>query len=388
MELLKPFIFAAIFACALVLLAWFILSRLRALLNAQAQAGSLLMMQRELEQLRGQLSQALDASAARTQSQLGQILGHVSERLKENAELVQQSQHHLGERLDGAAQLVGQMQKSLGTLEEASRRIFDVGKDISSLQEIFRAPKLRGGLGEFFLEDLLRQVLPARHFAMQHRFKSGEKVDAVIRLGEGLVPVDSKFPLENFRRARHAGGAEERIKAERQFTADVKKHIDAVALKYILPDEQTFDFALMYIPAEAVYYETMIRYDGGREKSLGEYALGRRVIPVSPSSFYAYLQAIVVGLRGMKIEERAKEMSVHFSQLQGDLGRFGEEFGLIGRHLQHAQSAYQGGERRLDQVLQKMRGMVAEETTMDATGAAASSAISANAAKDLSQGDL
>lgn len=359
-EFFNPLIFAGILSLALALLGWFILNRLRGLQDLKAQGNSLLIMQREIEQLRGQLSQALDVNAARTQSQLGQILNHVSDRLKENAEMVQQSQHHLGERLDGAAQLVGQMQKSLGTLEEASRRIFDVGKDISSLQEIFRAPKLRGGLGEFFLEDLLRQVLPARHYTMQHRFKSGEKVDAVIRLGDGLVPVDSKFPLENFRRALQAAGEDERAKAQRQFAADVRKHIDAIAEKYILPDERTFDFALMYIPAEAVYYETMIKQEGAREKNLSEYALSRRVIAVSPSSFYAYLQAIVVGLRGMKIEERAKEMNLYFSQLQGDLARFGDEFGLLGRHLSHAQSAYQSSERRLDQLIQKLRGALVD----------------------------
>jgi DNA recombination protein RmuC len=361
-EFFNPFILGGLFLCALALLGWGILLRLRALLDLKEREGSLLIMQREIAELRGHLSQALEASAARTQTQLGQILNHVSERLKENAETMRENQHHLGERLDGAAQLVGRMQKSLGTLEEASRRIFDVGKDISALQDIFRAPKVRGGLGEFLLEDLLRQVLPARHFTMQHRFKSGEKVDAVIRLGEGLVPVDSKFPLENFRRGlQAAGGEEERFKAQRQFAADVKKHIDAIALKYILPDEQTFDFALMYIPAEAVYYETIVKQDGSGEKSLSEYALSRRVIPVSPGSFYAYLQAIVVGLRGMKIEERAKEMSVCFSRLQGDLARFGEEFGLVGRHLSHAQSAYQSSERRLDQVVQKLRGALGED---------------------------
>jgi DNA recombination protein RmuC len=359
-ESFNAVIFAGIVACALLLLGGLILRRLRAAsAELQAQEASVIMMQRELEQLRGQLSQALEATAARTQSQLAQILNHVSDRLKENAEMVQRSQHHLGERLDGAAQLVGRMHQSLGALEEASRRIFDVGKDISSLQEIFRAPKLRGGMGEFFLEDVLRQVLPPRHFSMQHRFKSGEKVDAVIQLGHGLVPVDAKFPLENFRRALQAGAEEERAKALRQFAADVRKHIDAIAAKYILPDEHTFDFALMYIPAEAVYYETIIKQDG--ERNLSEYALSRRVIPVSPSSFYAYLQAIVVGLRGMKIEERAKEMSACFSQLQGDLARFGEEFGLLGRHLSHAQAAYQSSEKRLDQMMLKLRGALLDE---------------------------
>ncbi|MGH7929947.1 MAG: DNA recombination protein RmuC, partial [Candidatus Binatia bacterium] len=183
-------------------------------------------------------------------------------------------------------------------------------------------------------------------------------VDAVIRLGDGLVPVDSKFPLENFRRALDSHSEEERAKAQRQFAADVKKHIDAIAVKYILPEEETYDFALMYIPAEAVYYETMIKQETSREKSLSEYAPGRRVIPVSPSSFYAYLQAIAVGLRGMRIEERAKEVTRYFSQLQGDVARFGEEFGLLGRHLSHAQSAYQSSERRLDQLAQKLSGVL------------------------------
>jgi DNA recombination protein RmuC len=353
-EAVNPLIVAGIVTCAL-LLGWLLL-RLRPRAETASPETPLLLMQREIEQLRGQLSQTLEASAARTQAQLAQILNHVGERLRENNEMMQKSQHHLGERLDGAAQLVGRMQKTLGGLEEASRRIFEVGKDISSLQEIFRAPKLRGGMGEFFLEDLLRQVLPERHFTMQYRFKSGEKVDAVIRLGEGLVPVDSKFPLENFRRALQAGSDEERSKALRQFATDVRKHIDAIAAKYIVPQEQTFDFALMYIPAEAVYYESMIREPAAGERDLSGYALSRRVVPVSPSSFYAYLQAIVVGLRGMNIEERAKEMSACFSQLQGDLSRFADEFALLGRHLAHAQAAYQSSEKRLDQAAQRLRG--------------------------------
>jgi DNA recombination protein RmuC len=353
-ESLNPLIFTGILACAFLLIGAYILMR-AARSEPPSRESPLMLMQRQIEELRGQLGQALEASAARTQNQLTQILNHVGERLRENTEMLQQGQQHLGERLDGAAHLVGRMQKSLGTLEEASRRIFEVGKDISSLQEILRAPKLRGGMGEFFLEDLLRQVLPPAHFTMQHRFKSGEKVDAVIRLGDGLVPVDSKFPLENFRRALQAASDEERSKAQRQFTADVKKHIDAIAGKYIVPQEQTFDFALMYIPAEAVYYQTMIN-DGSGEKDLSGYALGRRVIPVSPSSLYAYLQAIVVGLRGMRVEQRAKELAACFGQLQGDIARFGEEFALLGRHLAHAQAAYQASEKRLDQAAQRLRG--------------------------------
>jgi len=311
-------------------------------------------MQQQIDQLRVQISQALDNGTRQVQQQLGQVLGHVNDRLKENAEILQQTQQSLGERLDNAARVVGSVQKSLGGLEEANRRIYEVGKDIASLQEILRAPKLRGGLGEFLLEDLLAQVLPPDHFSTQYSFRSGEKADAVIKLGNSLVPVDAKFPLENFKRALQAASDEERTRAKKQFTADVKKHIDAIAQKYILPDEGTYDFALMYIPAENVYYETIIKDESAGEKSLSEYALSKRVMPVSPGSFYAYLQAIVLGLKGMKVEERAKEIIRYIGRLQGDFTRFRDEFDLLGKHLGHAQSSYQNADRRLEQFGQKL----------------------------------
>jgi len=224
----------------------------------------MLLMQQQIDQLRVHFTQVLDNSVQSIQRQLGQVLGHVNDRLKENADVLNTTQQSLGERLDNAARVVGQVQRSLGGLEEANRKIYEVGKDIASLQEILRAPKLRGGLGEFLLEDLLGQILPSQHFSIQYAFRSGEKVDAVIKLGSCVVPVDAKFPLENFQRMLEAAGDEEKNRAKRQFGIDVKKHIDAIAGKYILPDEGTYDFALMYIPAENVYYETIIR-DGAPE---------------------------------------------------------------------------------------------------------------------------
>ena len=354
MEFLSPIALILLFSLALLLVGWFFLSRFEALLRDKKEDQSLLLMQQQIDQLRVQLSQALNNHTQLVQQQLGQVLGNVNERLKENGEILERTQQNLGERLDNAARVVGSVQKSLGGLEEANRKIYEVGKDIASLQEILRAPKLRGGLGEFFLEDLLAQILPTHHFAIQHAFKSGERVDAVIKLGGSLVPVDSKFPLENFKRILEAANDDERTRTKRQFISDVKKHVDAIAGKYILPDEGTYDFALMYIPAENVYYETIIKDDSEGEKNLSQYALSKRVVPVSPNSFYAYLQAIVLGLKGMKIEERAKEIIQYLSRLGGDFAKFREDFGLLGKHLGHAQSSYQTTEKRLEQFGQRL----------------------------------
>jgi DNA recombination protein RmuC len=348
-------------ALALVLVGWFFLSRFEGLLRDKKEDQALLLMQQQIAQLRVQLSQALDNHTQLVQQQLGQVLGNVNERLKENGEILERTQQNLGERLDNAARVVGSVQKSLGGLEEANRKIYDVGKDIASLQEILRAPKLRGGLGEFFLEDLLAQILPPQHFVIQHAFKSGERVDAVIKLGSSLVPVDSKFPLENFKRMFEAADDDERSRAKRQFVGDVKKHVDAIAGKYILPDEGTYDFALMYIPAENVYYETIIKDDSEGERNLSQYALSKRVVPVSPNSFYAYLQAIVLGLKGMKVEEHAKEIIQYLSRLRGDFAKFRDDFGLLGKHLGHAQTSYQTTEKRLEQFGQRLLSADANE---------------------------
>ena len=327
-------------------------------------------MQQQIDQLRVQFGQVLDNNTHLIQQQLGQMIGHVNERLRENSEILQQTHQSVGQRLDNAAKVVGDVQKSLGGLEEANRKIYEVGKDIASLQEILRSPKLRGGLGEFFLEDLLAQVLPPQHFATQYCFRSGEKVDAVVRLGSSLVPVDSKFPLENFKRIINTKVDDEQARAKRQFAADVRKHIDVIATKYILPDEGTYDFALMYIPAENVYYEIIIKDDSNEEKSLSTYAMSKRVIPVSPNCFYAYLQAIVLGLKGMTIEQRAKEIIECLSRLQGDFTRFRDEFGLIGKHLGHAQSSYQTAEKRFEQFGQKLVSANAGQTEIFQTAVA------------------
>ena len=198
------------------------------------------------------------------------------------------------------------------------------------------------------LEDLLRQVLPANAYDIQYTFRNGQTVDAIINTAGGKVPVDSKFPLENFRKMLDAKSDQEKKTAARLFKSDVKKHIDTIAEKYILPDEGTFDFALMYIPAENIYYETIIKdesYD--EEDGLYSYATKRRVVPVSPNSFYAYLQTILLGLRGMKVEQQAQEILAALSRLRGDFDKLQENFRVLGKHLTNATGSYADTEKSL-----------------------------------------
>ncbi|MBI4374284.1 MAG: DNA recombination protein RmuC, partial [Deltaproteobacteria bacterium] len=275
------------------------------------------------------------------------LTSEIGKRLEDNFKNLEDVNRRVGDRLDNAARVVGEVQNRLGKMEEASARIFEIGKGLSSLQEILTSPKLRGSLGELFLGDLLAQVLPTEAFALQHSFQGGEKVDAVIKTAHGMISVDSKFPLENFKRVLSAPSEEEQKSARRLFLQDVKRHIDGIATKYIRPDEGTLDYALMYIPAENVYYEIVLKENGITEKDLLSYAHERKIFPVSPNSFYALLQTIALGWRGMRFAEGVREVLDHLHRLKIEFGKFGDDFKKIGSHLSHARGSYEEADRRL-----------------------------------------
>ncbi|MFA5096982.1 MAG: DNA recombination protein RmuC [Candidatus Omnitrophota bacterium] len=272
----------------------------------------------------------------------------VNSRLAQMNVSLQEAYKAMGQNLGNATLTFGSVKEQLGRLEETNRQIYEVSKDIASLQELLRAPKLRGQLGELFLDNLLSQVLPKQHYQMQYRFKSGEAVDAVIRLGERLVPVDAKFSLENFQKMNEAQDEQAKAAGRRKFIQDIKNRVDEIASKYILPQENTYDFALMYVPAENIYYEIIIKED------LLPYFFAKKVVPVSPNTFYAYLKVICLGLRGLQIEENAKQILKNLSGLTVELDKFREDFDLLGRHLHSADSKFQDGQKRLDKFTDKL----------------------------------
>ena len=244
------------------------------------------------------------------------------------------------------------LSKNLGALSESTKQMMEVGKTINSLEDLLKPPKLRGGMGETLLEELLGQILPSKNYLFQHRFKTGNVVDAIILLGEGMVPVDAKFPLEQFKRLMECEDETAKKKERKAFLRVVKKHIEDIAQKYILPDEGTYDFALMYIPAENVYYETIIKDED--EEGLYPFALEKRVIPVSPNSFYAYLEVVIYGLKGLRIEEKAREIMNQLSRLHGEEVKFKKEFETLGTHISNARNKYEDASKQLGRFEDKL----------------------------------
>jgi len=236
---------------------------------------------------------------------------------------LQKNTQSLNERLDNAARVIGQVQKNLGEMSE-------VGRGIRSLQEFLQSPKLRGGLGEEVLKEMIGQTFPKNAFHLQYPFKSGVKVDAVLKTEAGLLCIDSKFPMENFNVMLKGETEAERNKGKKQFAADVKKHIDDISKKYILPEEGTMDFALMYIPSEAVYYETV------NIQELINFSRKLRVYPVSPNTLYAHLQVLLLSFEGKDLETKSREVFRILRAAQKDYAKVGDNLGVLQKHLNNA----------------------------------------------------
>ncbi len=312
-------------------------------LSGDTQSASLI--QDQIAALRQETSKALTDNTQAANQRMADLTGQLNQRLSEINQGMRDTTGTIDKRLDATQEVMRNVYSSLGVLKEATDRVHEVGKSVSRLEDVLRAPKLRGIVGEYFLGDLLKQVVP-NNYELQYRFQSGEAVDAIVRLTHRIVPIDAKFPLEDFQRLSAESDEDARKALRRKFTAVVKKHVDAVASKYILPDEGTFDFALMYIPAENVYYETIIK-DSPDEASISGYALEHRVIPVSPNNLYAYLQSIVLGLKGLEIEKRAEEIMQHLGRLNQEYQRFYVEFDKLGTHIKNAQNKYEEASKRL-----------------------------------------
>ena len=291
-----------------VLLSFFIKSEISKL-NSKPQDQAL------IEWLRS-MQTSLDAT---TKSLNDAMRGSTNDMTK----VLQANTKQLNDRLDTAASVIGDLKKNLGEMSE-------VGRGIKSLQEFLQSPKLRGNIGEQVLSDMIGQTFPKNSFFLQYAFHSGAKVDAVLKTDAGLLCIDSKFPMENFN-LMHKGETESiRNQAKKDFGSDVRKHVSDIAKKYILPEEGTMDFALMYIPSEAVYYDVVNSTD------IMENARKNRVYPVSPNTLYAHLQVLLLSFQGKEMEQKSREVFRLLRAIQKDYGKIEENLSVLGKHINNA----------------------------------------------------
>lgn len=247
----------------------------------------------------------------------------MDEQNKQFTNTLAESTKTLNERLDNAAKVISNVQKNIGEMSE-------IGRGMKELQEFLQSPKLRGNIGEEVLKDLIEQTFPKNKFHLQYSFKSGNKVDAAIKTSAGIIPIDSKFPMENFQKYSKAEDKKDQDFARRSFVNDVRKHIRDISGKYILPEEGTLDFALMYVPSEPVYYEIV------NDVELTDYARKARIYPVSPTTLYAHLQMVLLSFEGQKIEEKSKRALRMVRALQKDYEKVDDNLSTLSRHINNA----------------------------------------------------
>jgi DNA recombination protein RmuC len=289
----------------------------------------------QLQSVAGQLNQLMQSVT----QQLGQVRQELQTGVASTGQLAADAQREVSQQLKSSTDALVQMRQKVGEMQQTSQ---DLSKATQTLQSVLGGAKTRGSLGEIALEGLLADALPQAAYATQYRFPStGAVVDAIVRHGDRLLCVDSKFPLEAYRRLTEEGDD-----ARRDFSVAVRKHADSIAEKYILPDEHTFDYALMFVPSESVYYELLMTEDA-KHGRLEEYCRAKRVFPVSPNSFFAFLGAVAVSLQGQKIEENTRHLLAGLAGVTKQMENFTDIYERLGTHLRHAQQSYEDADSKL-----------------------------------------
>ncbi len=305
-----------------------ILNQIKKSRQAQTDDKSLMMLQQQINQLTHQLDQKLT-------NQQKNFMESIQRQSSTSTKMLQKLS-------SDSNKTVEKVTEKLTKLDETNKRVIEFATQLQSLENILKNPKQRGILGEYFLEDLLSKVMPQGTYEIQYKFNDGELVDAIIKLNERLIPIDAKFSLEKYNQIQEENDKNQRAKLQKQFKADLKKRIDETS-KYIRPDEGTTDFALMFIPAEGIFYDLLVHKVGSMDVSsedLISYAFKKKVILVSPNTFYAYLQTILQALKALQIEEGVKEVMKNVRRLGKHLSNYQEHLRLTGKHLSTTVGAY------------------------------------------------
>jgi len=334
---------------------------------------------KQLDGMGDNVQKALGAVNSNVAERLEAMSRQLGERLNENVKAMSGTSKEVNDRMAHVQNIFAELQKQVGGMSEQARHLGELSKSIAELQHILTAPKLRGGFGEEQLENLLSLVFAREQYRTQYAFSSGDRADAVLLFPQGMVAIDSKFSLENFRRIAEANGDGDKKAARREFLKDVRKRVDEIANKYIRPAEGTLPFALMYIPAENVYYEAIIRDED--DTGLYEYCVQRRVMPVSPNSLYAYLHTILVGLKSLHVSQQAESILRQMESLRFEFEKFSDVYDKLGTHLKNAGKSYEDSTRALGKLENRVHnlagaGVSQSELPLDAEKKALTAGVS------------
>lgn len=290
----------------------------------------------------------------------------VDERLDRSQQNITQS---VQKQMSESYRLVKDVTEGLTKLDETNRQVVSFADQLQNLQDILKNPKQRGVLGEYYLETVLKNVLPPGSYQMQYGFPNGEIVDAVVFVKDRVVPVDSKFSLENYNRILEARDASERERLEKAFKQDLKMRVDETS-KYVRPEEGTMEFAFMFIPSEGVYYDLLVNQVGAMKtntRDIIEYAFSKKVIIVSPTSFLAYLQTVLQGLKSLQIEEQAKEIQKRVVELGRHLKGYEDYMGKLGNTLQTTVNHYNNANKELGKIDKDVLRITGEAAGLEPT---------------------
>lgn len=345
---MDPIYIAALFALVLIgLVVWVLVQNTQDQKKNEALESQMNELRRDLLGLstaQTHSSTKMETIAEAVASRLEAMTSALKDGVKDSAEvtskITSEAQSAMSTELKNTREQIVQIQKQLGEVQQAGEQMH---KAAESLENILGGTKSRGNFGETTLARLLEDSLPSSQFSQQYRFRSGEAADAVIHLRDKMIlAIDSKFPLDAYLRL-----TEEGEEARKAFVSAVKGHADSIARKYIVPDENTLDVALMFVPSESVYYE-LLKSTDGKGMAVDAYCRSRNILAVSPNTLYAHLSVIAMGLRGMRIEENAKRLSDNLTGMRKQLDTFSEYFEKIGTHLKNAQQCYTEADKRFD----------------------------------------
>ena len=274
-----------------------------------------------------------------------QLLGAVNQILSSVSNLIGQSSN----QFDGLTNLLNELSTKLGYFQEQANQIKNVGQSISRLEDLFKVPQFRGKFGEILLEKIIEETLPKELYEFQYKLSNGQVVDAIIKFQDRILPIDSKFPLNNYLKIMESDNQDQKEKLKKEFLKDVRNRINEIASKYILPNQGTFNFVIMYIPSETIYYEVV------SDEETISYMIEKKVVPASPTVFYAKLMIFLLGFKALEVEKNAKNIIDYLSRLEKEISQLIELYKTLGNHIKNVSSKYNETLQKLESIKDLIR---------------------------------